>query len=157
MKPTGKQVALAVARLGALAMFPTSEAAQDGIMRVLHGMVGTIDQLTWLVNAMLNHVGEWKGTAELRGVFCTRFKPADGIEATCSIPGFRAGDIESGHAADCLPLGSGVEQKLIAPPGISFADRAATAELRDSLASIGNPLAMNPKGNDYFLRFAKPR
>jgi hypothetical protein len=33
---------------------------------------------------MIDEVGEWQGTKELRGVFCTRFAPADGVEADCA-------------------------------------------------------------------------
>jgi hypothetical protein len=65
------------------------------VMKLISQMVATQDQLTWLVGVMINQVGEWHGPAELRGVFCNRFKPADGIEADCVMSrGFTIGEAE---------------------------------------------------------------
>jgi hypothetical protein len=97
LKPTKKQVFAAVGRLGALAMFPSDQAAREGIMRAIERCVNTVDELKWLVETMIDKVGVWHGPTELRGVFCSRFTPADGGEDTNCIttPGFTAADQES--------------------------------------------------------------
>ena len=96
MKPTEKQIQAAVGRLGCLAFFPSDAAARGQIMRILARMVGTVDQLQWLCGTMVDQVGTWHGPMELRGVFCSRFKPADGVEASCVLtPGFTAMDSEA--------------------------------------------------------------
>ena len=43
---------------------------------------------------MIDRVGEWKGPKELRGIFCTRFKPRDGIEELSQTSGFTPEDSE---------------------------------------------------------------
>lgn len=90
-----KKVISAVERLSCLAMFPSSDGARTEIMRLVDRMVSDETQLEWLVRTMVDQVGEWKGTKELRAILCTRFKPADGIEAYSELPGFRAADIEA--------------------------------------------------------------
>jgi hypothetical protein len=63
-------------------------------MALLAQMCPSREALDWLVDQMVNRVGIWKGPAELRGVLCWHFKPADGSEAESSIPGFRPADSE---------------------------------------------------------------
>lgn len=82
MRPTAKQITDAVADLGMLQYFPSDPATRRAIMRELAAMVGTADQLVWLVGAM-KRIGVWEGPAEMRGVFCARFAPRDGVEAAC--------------------------------------------------------------------------
>jgi hypothetical protein len=74
----------AVAEFGMLRYFPSDPVVQAGVMALLERMVRTPEQLAWLVRTMIDEVGEWQGTKELRGVFCTRFAPADGVEADCA-------------------------------------------------------------------------
>jgi hypothetical protein len=73
----------AVGELGILKYFPSDAASKAGVMELLERMVATPEQLAWLVRTMVDQVGEWKGPKELRGVFCTRFNPADGVDVDC--------------------------------------------------------------------------
>lgn len=82
VRPTAKQITDAVADLGMLQYFPSDPATRRAIMRELAAMVGTEDELRWLVSAM-KRIGVWEGPAEMRGVFCARFAPRDGVEAAC--------------------------------------------------------------------------
>jgi hypothetical protein len=52
------------------------------------------DALEWLILAA-SRLKQWPGVGELRGLYCTRFKPADGIEADCTLPGHRPAEIEA--------------------------------------------------------------
>jgi hypothetical protein len=83
MRPTKDQITNAVAALGALSFFPSDAPARAAIMQLIERMVYTKEQLDWLVTTMIDRVGEWKNPKEMRGVFCSRFKPADGIETDC--------------------------------------------------------------------------
>ena len=65
MNLTPFEITEAVGRLTALSMFPTNPAAHTEIMRLIDRMVGTREQLDWLVGAMIDQVGAWHGTAEL--------------------------------------------------------------------------------------------
>jgi hypothetical protein len=115
MKPTPDQFENAVGRLAALAFFPVSDEARTEIMRLLYRMVSTVEQLNWLCTTMIDRVGTWRGPVELRGVFCTRFKPADGIEANClTTPGFTALDSEAEYIQEQpAALSPGESQKLL--------------------------------------------
>lgn len=73
-----------VGHWGCLKFFPTDQSAREGIIYFLERMVSEEYQLRWLENTMIDQVGIWNGPQELRGVFCTRFKPKDGIEANCA-------------------------------------------------------------------------
>ena len=77
-------------------MFPASPGAREEILHLLARMCDRADRLNWLVQTMVDQVGTWHGTVELRGVYCTRFRPADGIEAYCTgTPNFTALDCEA--------------------------------------------------------------
>lgn len=111
MKPTKNDIIQAVRRMHALAMFPNDQHAREEIMRIIERMVGTKEQLDWLVSSMIDRVGEWKGPREMRGIFCTRFKPLDGIESYASAAGFTPADSES----LCLVAHSGYKRLEAAP------------------------------------------
>ena len=93
----------AVGRLSAIPFFPSSDGAVLEIMRQLKNMIGgeivygstPQERLDWLVAAAINGMRRWQGVPELRGLLCSRWKPADGIEAYSSLPGYTAEDSES--------------------------------------------------------------
>lgn len=46
-------------------------------------------RLDWLVAMLCAHVADWPGMAQVRGVFCCRFRCADGKDVQhCDLPGF---------------------------------------------------------------------
>lgn len=92
---TQRDIENALDRLAILQYWPSDPVARKGIGLLLERIVDRADKLEWLVETMINRVGTWHGPMELRGVYCTRFKPADGIEANCiSSSGFTAVDSE---------------------------------------------------------------
>lgn len=93
MKPTSAQVFNAVKTMRlAIAFVPTAEEATAIILMSLGNMVATKAQLDWLTYIACNVMGKWS-LAELRGLFCTRFDPADGIRVECTIPGYTPEDM----------------------------------------------------------------
>jgi hypothetical protein len=113
MKITGEHLAVALVQLSMLKYFPPGQA-QKAILLYLERLCGTADRLHWLVTELVNHVGEWPGPAEVRGLFCSRYRPADGIEADCSLPGYSpaAGEAKS-QRGDIPKLSAGDAQKLL--------------------------------------------
>ncbi len=90
---TAIQAVAAASRFKVLRYFPADESGIviAEVAKLLCRMVSTPAQLDWLVQTMIDQAGEWQGPTELRGVYCSRFKPADGIEADClTTPGFTA-------------------------------------------------------------------
>jgi hypothetical protein len=98
----------AVGRLSAIPFFPAGEFAVLEIMRQLEAMIGDEviggfapqQRLDWLVTAAVNVMRRWGGISELRGILCSRWKPADGIEAYSSLPGYSPEDSESRAMAE---------------------------------------------------------
>jgi hypothetical protein len=120
MITVAQSTAAATVRLATLRFYPREAAVRLEIAELLMRMVGNVDQLEWLIDAMINRVGEWRGTAELRAIFCTRFAPADGIPSVDSISlGFTPSDSEAGYVeaqskrTAMLMAGYRSEQKLI--------------------------------------------
>ena len=89
MKPTPEQLTAAVHEMASvIPYFPRDSAGQALVMRELAKFVTNAHELRWLVDTAAASMREWKGLPELRGLYCTRFKPADGREESCNLPGF---------------------------------------------------------------------
>ena len=88
----------AVDALEMLEYFP--KEARGAVMTLLRSMVPHEQALDWLVAECVNHIGKWPGPAELRGLLCTRYDPADGIDTWCSLPGYSAADAEAKALAE---------------------------------------------------------
>jgi hypothetical protein len=88
----------AVDALEMLEYFP--KEARGAVMTLLRNMVPHKQALDWLVAECVNHIGKWPGPAELRGLLCTRYDPADGIDQWCSLPGYSAADAEAKALAE---------------------------------------------------------
>jgi hypothetical protein len=71
-----------IAKLGGtLRFFPSDPDARIGIAEQIAQMTGDADQVRWLVARLPQLYADWPGMLEVRAVFCTRFRPCDGIEA----------------------------------------------------------------------------
>ena len=95
MKPTKEQLASAVEELAAIPYFPQGAGAKVAIASQIAKFVGQANQLRWLIDSALNAMPEWKGIGELRGLHCTKFKPADGVEGWCTLSGYTPEDSEA--------------------------------------------------------------
>jgi hypothetical protein len=95
----------AMGRLSAIPFFPSNDAAVLEIMHQVEAMIGTKElygstpqeRLDWLVNAAVNAMQTWNGVPELRGLLCSKWKPADGLEGFSTLKGYRPTDSE-GHS-----------------------------------------------------------
>lgn len=94
MKFNESDLRRANSRLAMLQYYPTDPMTQAAIQELLAKMCPSLEALEWLTNTMVNRVGTWKGSLELRGALCWRYRPDDGVEANCSLPGFRPEDGE---------------------------------------------------------------
>lgn len=90
LSPLTPAIALeAVASLAALRFFPPDPPARAALADELLRMCRSEDQAAWVVRRVLRLYNEWPGPMELRAVFCSRFKPADGVEANTTDARFR--------------------------------------------------------------------
>ncbi len=75
-----------VAELATLPYYRSEEAAHLAVVRIVGQMATNVDQVRWLVSRMTSGIyTEWPGPGELRACFCSKFKPADGIECHSSV------------------------------------------------------------------------
>lgn len=132
-----KPIAMAaVVRLHALKYYPVdiSGAADEGMARLFHRMIETPEQLHWLCDTLIDRVGFYPGTEQIRAIFCTRFKPLDGIEANVSpeLPIYRSE--EQCEAVDKT-------KAFIESPTLrqiaGTVERDADTDLRGRLKSVG--------------------
>jgi hypothetical protein len=93
-----EQIAEAVEELAAIPFFPSEPGARFAVMRAMEKFVSGASELRWLIDTAVGAMREWRGVAEVRGLYCVRFRPADGKGEACMIPGFTAGDIEASRA-----------------------------------------------------------
>ncbi len=99
MKPTVKDFLKSVAMMASsIPFFPSDEIGQLVVVRMMERFVNTKDELDWLADTACGSIRDWQrggGIPELRGLFCTRFKPADGIMTYSVTPGYRTEDLEA--------------------------------------------------------------
>ena len=70
-----------VAGLSAMRFFPSKDDKEGRleITKAIASMAGTYDRALWIIDQMLNLSNDWPGIPEMRGIFCHRFPPADGV------------------------------------------------------------------------------
>lgn len=148
----GMAIANTVAEWAALLRyFPQDEISKTVIMRLLDRMVATVEQVDWLRTAMVDRVGEWRGGKELRGVFCSRFPPKDGIETDCEAGPFTPSALE-GQAHHTELLAGEEEQKLLTGEVAPVSDNPALVKLVGQV-SEALPPKIKPRPSD--LRYAQ--
>jgi hypothetical protein len=119
---TREQITAAVLVLAEMIPFaPQSRAGQLIVIQALESFLSTDEQLAWLTNTAVNHMRKFS-LPELRGLFCTRWKPKDGINEYATTAGFTAADLEGQYierqAAETAALmEKWKSEKLLAPPG----------------------------------------
>jgi hypothetical protein len=88
---TPKAIAAAMGRFSLLRYFPAGDAGIAALTEMLQEMVTTDEQLDWLSRRVLQLHPEWPGPYEIRAVFCSRYKPKDGVEADSAMAKFEDG------------------------------------------------------------------
>lgn len=75
----------AVNRLALMAFFPADPDVRAALVDIVLEMVETQEQCDWLVSRALKLYAKWPGVAELRALYCSKWKPRDGVETYSSI------------------------------------------------------------------------
>jgi hypothetical protein len=96
---TQQQLMGAVAELHVLKFWPKGESEDLTMASFLDRLVTTPQQLRWLVNTLIDQVGTYDGTDQIRAVFCSQFQPKDGVQAYLK-PGHSLYKTEEEYIAD---------------------------------------------------------
>lgn len=110
-----KKATKSLARLTLLKFFPADPTARAEIVLLVCRMAHTNEQVNWLAERTLGLWNDWEGPRELRAVFCSKFRPADGIEAYSALERFADG-IPSETESGPLAIEGGFGVRRIAPP-----------------------------------------
>lgn len=87
-KPALKAVAdLMTALAGAIPYFPQDPMAIALVTHEVHKFVGTNEQLEWFSHACVGKLLKYEGVPMLRAIFCLKYRPADGEDPICDVPG----------------------------------------------------------------------
>jgi hypothetical protein len=135
-----KFIAEILGGLAILKFFPSDDQARTAIFNLVCSMATTEDQVRWLVKRTVALHNEWPGPKELRAVFCSKFKPRDGVEAHSQI--YLEGIPSEKPEALTLPVGgqkalpSGAEISAAPTLGIAIRDLARAKDL----TRIGQPV-----------------
>ena len=110
-------LALALGRLMALPFFPSDHLVKAAVLEELQQMVANDEQLEWLIRRVTGLYKEWPGLSEIRAVYCSRFRPRDGVEVYSGVypDGIPSERLESPPASSNLRLNSAGQLAL--PPG----------------------------------------
>lgn len=79
--PDLKEVLDLLSDLTLLKYFPAEPAARLALAKLVLEMADTTEQVEWLVKRTTSICNEWPGPLVLRQIFCSKFKPRDGVEA----------------------------------------------------------------------------
>jgi hypothetical protein len=82
---TPEAVADGINKLALMAFFPGDPEVRGALIGILMEMVETEEQLDWLIGRALKLYARWPGVAELRALYCSRWKPKDGVETYSTV------------------------------------------------------------------------
>ena len=77
---SGKEATLLAAMMASIPFFPAESEARGVIASEICSMCRSTDEAKWLVMRMSRLYEVWPGTAEMRRVYWTKFRPLDGLE-----------------------------------------------------------------------------
>ncbi len=75
------KIAEIVSELSLMKYFPSDAMARVALVRMVCEMTGSEERAKWLVKRALAVFNEWPGPRELRALYCSRWRPMDGVEA----------------------------------------------------------------------------
>ncbi|HZF23988.1 MAG TPA: hypothetical protein VE030_11055 [Burkholderiales bacterium] len=82
---TPETAAAVVGKLALMAFFPSDPEVRAGLVAIFIEMVETDEQMEWLGSRAMRMFARWPGVAEIRALYCSRYKPRDGLESYSEI------------------------------------------------------------------------
>ncbi len=134
-----------IGRMALLKFFPADPAARAELVKLACEMASTNEQIDWLVQRCRNRWNQWEGPLEFRALLCSKYKPADGIEAYSSLPQHADGIPSEAEDNNAI---AGATQRQIAAPNPREAAESLTAakSIQDFIREAARSKNMNRKG-----------
>jgi hypothetical protein len=92
-QPTPKELADACEGLQLIPYYPKEQHSL--VLKQLSKFISDQSMLEWFVDAAVNSMPRWMGIGELRGLWCQKRPPLDGVEADSNLPGYTPADNEA--------------------------------------------------------------
>ncbi len=124
---TSEEATMIVEMLSVLPYFPNKAGAQSLIADEIQSMCQAFEQGVWLARRMSQLVSKWEGLREMRAIYCSKYSPKDGLDATSTL--FLDG-VPSERAFGPAAI-AGANPLAIAAPEMTLADKEANAELQE--------------------------
>jgi hypothetical protein len=118
-----------LSKLTMLKYFPQEKSARVALVELACSMATEHQQIEWTVKRILTLYDTWPGPREFRAVFCSRYRPADGIDIVADMRMW----------PDGLPPDPDLQKpvlKAIASGGRFTNDPALEAQLSDACAKM---------------------
>lgn len=88
---TIEQAIVVTEALSVIPYFPQSTTARGIVAAELQAMCISLDSARWLVTRMAHLYTTWPGLPDLRSVYCSKFRPMDGVEGNTTPAAFPDG------------------------------------------------------------------
>jgi hypothetical protein len=155
-KITTEDLGIAVRRLKQMRFFPNDAGMEGELMIELVSMCHDAERLMWLTRRAIRLFPDWCGVGELRALYSSRWRPADGARtfsaiyhATEGSDGYPAGDTEGADLSRllCPPR---EPQLQIAAPVLPPGDVSADPSLNLTAKAVATERVMvQPLAQDY--------
>ncbi len=120
-----KRAAAEIAKLSLMKYFPSDPDARAALVQIICEFADSNEKIEWLVKRALAIFKEWPGPYELRALYCSRWRPADGTEAYSAL--FPADEYGGGFPRDpalparpdeLLPIGKDEARRMLENSGV---------------------------------------
>lgn len=117
-KMTQEDLKIAIRRLKQMRFFPNDPGMESELMIELASMCHDAERLMWLTRRAVRVFSDWCGVAEIRALYSSRWRPADGIRAYSAI--FISSEGSDGYPRDDSE-GERISRLLAAPAPLQIA------------------------------------
>jgi len=118
--------------MAAMKFFPSDPAARVALVEAISEIATDESQVRWLVKKLRTDYTDWPGEREMRRLFSTRYRPADGIgysKCTCG-----CGDVYSFPLAPNQPWPPQIEASVLL--ALSEGKQSADAEINAEIKAL---------------------
>lgn len=128
----------AIDKMAMLKFFPIAPGTRAAIMELIGELCQDDSQVEWLAGRVVELYNEWPGPAELRAVYCSRWRPRRGPDSASAvylegIPSEKRDNMPSITAGDRKQISGPVSND---PSLVAIVDKLAAAKAMSSVTEL---------------------
>ncbi len=141
-KFTPRQAKLCVDTLALMPYFPADQGTRSALVQQLAKMVTYNEEAEWLAYRATQVFQAWPGIREIRALFCKRFRPKDGVDATSLLyPDGFSSEAQLGPVPVAGLLPAVTEREALAAASIPASHQIAGPSADPELATLVDDIA----------------